>query len=140
MNIPTVKFIGILSSIFTAIMLAPASAASETLRQFAMYAKPALTDQNCELVERRFNDSEIRNVFSGKPGQHECNVSIQSEEYEQMFKFCFLSGINVHQIKNYGAFECFIQKQNNGYVFSAKIFQDGSPDSQIMCYFSCLSR
>ncbi len=114
--------------------------ADESLQQFAMYARPTSQMQTCELVGRRSSSTDNKVAFRGRFGNYGCEVSISRKNYEALFRFCFFSGINVQGVQQNDSFECFVQQREKDYVFLAQIANSSDQESQIMCYFTCLSK
>lgn len=108
--------------------------------QFAMFASPGMRDESCALVERDGWQKGRERRFPGYLNEYGCNVSLTIADYEASFDFCYQSGINVFMMPAEASFECFVQKRNNDYVFLTHISKTAHEDSQIMCYFSCISR
>lgn len=108
--------------------------------QFAMYAAPGMSEDGCALVERTGAQSGNGKRFPGYLNEYGCNVSLFIADYEASFEFCYQSGTNVFKMPAKASFECFIQKRSDDYLFLTHISGAADEDSQIMCYFSCISR
>ncbi len=110
------------------------------LRQFAIYATPKMEKQNCQLTERLIlGTAASATKFQGHMDNNRCNVSIPKERYEQLFQFCYQSGINLHEVVGENSFECFIQEREDDYLFLTYISPKTGANSQIICYFSCMT-
>jgi len=109
------------------------------LRQYAMYAQPEMTEERCALYERYMKEGKPPKKISGRVEDYGCSVSIGREAYEARFRFCFLSGVNLHQAANIDGYECFIQQRESNYIFLSHIPSMAEPKSQLICYFSCIS-
>ncbi len=118
----------------------PTHSIENKLRQFAMFAAPNMAPDNCQLVERYSPHRTNGTRFNGYIDSYGCNVSIPTDRYEKLFRFCYQSGINVHKITNENSFECFIQKRVDDYLFLSHISKAAGKDSQVMCYFSCIAQ
>ena len=130
-----------LSSIVLFLIFAASFAhgADRKLRQFAMYATPSITTEGCGLTERRSLQSQPVVRFEGHVIRGECQVSIRKERYEQLFQFCFMSGINLYKAAGNNSFECFVQERDNDYLFLSSISKKSGKNSQVMCYFTCVA-
>jgi hypothetical protein len=110
------------------------------LRQFALYATPKMEKQNCQLTERAPPSAVASTTkFQGHMENNRCNVSIPKKRYEQLFQFCYQSGINLHKVDGEHSFECFIQERENDYLFLTYISPKVGTNSQVICYFSCMT-
>ncbi len=134
------KFIYIKALVLTSLIPSGQFYADESLQQFAMYARPTSQMQTCGLVGRRSSSTDNKVAFRGRLGNYGCEVSLSRKNYEALFRFCFLSGINVQGGQQNDSFECFVQQREKDYVFLAQIANSSDQESQIMCYFTCLSK
>ena len=125
---------GLIFAIWTNVTLA------SDLYQYAMYVTPDATRDKCELKERYSLKNKNPLSISGKRNEHECQVSMPKKQYETRYQFCYLSGINLHKIKEGQSAECFIQERDDDYAFIAYIDSNNNPESQVMCYFTCFGK
>jgi len=132
-NITTLAILVLLS-------LHPVQSAEYKLLQYAMYAGPQMKRENCSLVERYTKSGGETNKIQGYLDDYGCNVSVKKEQYENLFLYCYQSGINVHRISGDNSFECFIQEREDDYLFLTHFSKNAGRESQVMCYFSCISR
>lgn len=113
---------------------------SADLKQYAIHMALQSDDMLCELVERYYSEAQPRERYTGYKDETGCNVLFEQKQYDEMFEFCFLSGINVYKADNPNSWECFVQRRANDVIFNVLMKEGLNPESQIMCYFSCVSR
>lgn len=103
--------------------------ADETVQVF-------VDSSDCTLKERGYMRSSIKNpiVIPGKRiNPSLCEVYVDQKKYEDLFRFCFLSGVDISG-SGLGSCKVAFYDHQGGYMFETKA------EKGLQCTFTCIKK